>query len=156
MIIMRIIFVFFSLLFLICCNTNTVSNYSVFVEDSWHADSIITFNHSVVDSITKHNLYLKIRHTTDFEYQNIFLFVDFQEKRDTIEIALSEKNGKWLGSGFGDIKEVEYCFAKEMIFNSKKTSKVTVEQAMRYGDQPVITNLKGIIALGINIKKSED
>jgi gliding motility-associated lipoprotein GldH len=153
---MRIIFVFLSLLLLVCCNTNTESSYSVFEEDSWHADSIITLNHSVVESTTKHNLYLKIRHTTDFEYQNLFLFVDFQEKRDTIEIALSEKNGKWLGSGFGDIKEVEYCFAKEIIFNSKKTSNVTVEQAMRYGDQPAITNLKGIIALGINIKKSED
>ena len=153
---MRIIFVFLSLLLLVCCNTNTESSYSVFEEDSWHADSIITLNHIVVDTITKQNLYLKIRHTTDFEYQNIFLFVDFQEKRDTIEVTLSEKNGKWLGSGFGDIKEVEYCFAKEIIFNSKKTSNVTVEQAMRYGDQPVITNLKGIIALGINIKKSED
>ena len=153
---MRIIFVFLSLLLLVCCNTNTESSYSVFEEDSWHADSIITLSHSVVDTIIKQNLYLKIRHTTDFEYQNIFLFVDFQEKRDTIEVALSEKNGKWLGRGFGDIKEVEYCFAKEIIFNSKKTSKVTVEQAMRYGDQPVITNLKGIIALGINIKKSED
>ena len=153
---MRIIFVFLSLLLLVCCNTNTESSYSIFEEDSWHADSIITLNHSVVDTITKQNLYLKIRHTTDFEYQNIFLFVDFQEKRDTIEVTLSEKNGKWLGSGFGDIKEVEYCFAKETIFNSKKTSNVTVEQAMRYGDQPVITNLKGIIALGINIKKSED
>ena len=153
---MRIIFVFLSLLLLVCCNTNTESSYSVFEEDSWHADSIITLNHSVVESTTKHNLYLKIRYTTDFEYQNLFLFVDFQEKRDTIEIALSEKNGKWLGSGFGDIKEVEYCFAKEIIFNSKKTTNVTVEQAMRYGDQPVITNLKGIIALGINIKKSEN
>ena len=153
---MRIIFVFLSLLLLVCCNTNTESSYSVFEEDSWHADSIITLNHSVVDTITKQNLYLKIRHTTDFEYQNIFLFVDFQEKRDTIEVTLSEKNGKWLGSGFGDVKEVEFCLAKEIIFNSKKTSNVTVEQAMRYGDQPVITNLKGIIALGINIKKSED
>ena len=153
---MRIIFVFLSLLLLVCCNTNTESSYSVFEEDSWHADSIITLSHSVVDTITKQNLYLKIRHTTDFEYQNIFLFVDFQEKRDTIEVTLSEKNGKWLGSGFGDIKEVEYCFAKETIFNSKKTSNVTVEQAMRYGEQPVITNLKGIIALGVNIKKSDD
>ena len=153
---MRIIFVFLSLFLLACCNTNTESSYSVFEEDSWHVDSIITLNHSVVDTITKQNLYLKIRHTTDFEYQNIFLFVDFQEKRDTIEVTLSEKNGKWLGSGFGDIKEVEYCLAKEIIFNSKKTSNVTVEQAMRYGDQPVITNLKGIIALAINIKKSEN
>ena len=153
---MRIIFGFFILLLLVCCSSNTESSYNVFEENSWHADSLIIFNNNVADSITKQNLYLKIRHTTDFEYQNIFLFVDFQEKRDTIEVTLSEKNGKWLGSGFGDIKEVEYCFAKEIIFNSKKTSNVTVEQAMRYGDQPVITNLKGIIALGINIKKSED
>ena len=153
---MKIIFGFFTLLLLVCCNTKTESSYNVFEEDSWHADSIITLNHDVVDSITKHNLYLKIRHTTDFEYQNIFLFVCFQEKRDTIEVTLSEKSGKWLGRGFGDIKEVEYCFAKEITFNSKKTSIVTVEQAMRYGDLPAITNLKGIIVIGVNIKKSDD
>ena len=74
---MRIIFVFLSLFLLVCCNTNTESSYSVFEEDSWHADSIITLSHSVVDSTTKHNLYLKIRHNTEFEYQNIFLFVYF-------------------------------------------------------------------------------
>ena len=67
-------------------------------------------------------------------------------------------NGLLLNGGKFEIKEIicNKSFAKETIFNSKKTSNVTVEQAMRYGDQPVITNLKGIIALGINIKKSED
>ena len=153
---MKIIFGFFSLLLLACCNTSLNSSYNVFKEDGWHADSIIALNYCVVDSITKHNLYLKVRHNTDFKYQNIFLFVNYQETRDTIEIILSEKNGKWLGKGFGDIKEVEYCFAKDIIFNSKKKSTVIVEQAMRYGDQPVIINLKGIIALGLKIKKSED
>ena len=153
---MRIIFRFIILLLFASCNTNVKSSYNIFEEGSWHTDSIITISHGVVDSTTKHNLYLKVRHNTDFEYQNIFLFVCFQEKRDTIEVTLSEKNGKWLGRGFGDIKEVEYCFAKKITFNSKKTSIVTVEQAMRYGDLPAITNLKGIVALGINIKKSED
>ena len=153
---MRIIFGFFILLLLVCCSSNTESSYNVFEENSWHADSVIIFNNNVADSITKHNLYLKIRHTTDFEYQNIFLFIGFEEIKDTIEVILSEKNGKWLGSGFGDVKEVEYCFAKDITFNSKKTSIVSVEQAMRYGDKPAITNLKAIIALGIKIKKSED
>ena len=152
---MKIIFGFFSLLLLVFCNTKTESSYNVFEEDSWHADSIITFNHDVVDSITKHNLYLKIRHTTDFEYQNIFLFVSFKEKTDTIEVILSEKSGKWLGKGFGDIKEVDYCFAENVNFNSKQANTITIEQAMRYGDEPEITSLKGIIALGLNVEKSE-
>ena len=108
-----------------------------------------------VDSTTKHNLYLKVRHSIDFEYQNIFLFVSFKEKTDTVEVVLSEKSGKWLGKGFGDIKEVDYCFAENVTFNSKKASTITIEQAMRYGDEPEITSLKGIIALGINIEKSE-
>ncbi|MFL2575509.1 MAG: gliding motility lipoprotein GldH [Flavobacteriales bacterium] len=153
---MRIIFGLFSLFLLTCCNTNTESTYKIFEENSWNSDSIITLNQTVVDSTTRHNLYLKIRHSTDFEYQNIFLFIDFQETRDTIEVILSEKNGKWLGKGVGDVKEVEHCFAKDITFSSKKTSIVNIEQAMRYGDQPVITNLKGIIALGLKIKKSED
>ena len=153
---MRIIFSFFTLLLLASCNTSVNSSYNVFKEDSWHTDSIITLNYGVVDSTTKYNLYLKVRHSTDFEYQNIFLFVNFKEKTDTVEVVLSEKNGKWLGKGFGDIKEVEYCFAKNITLNSKQVSTITVEQAMRYGKEPEITRLKGIIALGLNIKKSED
>ncbi len=153
---MRIIFSFFTLLLLASCNTSVNSSYNVFKEDSWHTDSIITLNYGVVDSITKYNLYLKVRHSTDFEYQNIFLFVNFKEKTDTVEVVLSEKNGKWLGKGFGDIKEVDYCFAKNITLNSKQVSTITFEQAMRYGEEPEITRLKGIIALGLNIKKSED
>jgi gliding motility-associated lipoprotein GldH len=152
---MRIIFSFFSLLLFANCNTNVNSSYNIFKEDSWHTDSIITISHGVVDSTTKHNLYLKVRHNTDFEYQNIFLFVSFKEKTDTIEVILSEKNGKWLGKGFGDIKEVDYCFAENVTFNSNQAISITIEQAMRYGDEPEITSLKGIIALGINVKKSE-
>ena len=153
---MRIIFSFFSLFLLVSCisNVNT-SSYNIFKEDTWHTDSIITLRHSIVDSLTKYDLYLKVRHNTDFEYQNIFLFVSFKEQTDTIEVILSEKNGKWLGKGFGDIKEVDYCFAKNTTLNSKQSSSIIVEQAMRYGDEPAITSLKGIIALGINVKKSE-
>ena len=53
------------------------------------------------------------------------------------------------------IKEVDYCFAENVTFNSKQSSAITIEQAMRYGDKPEITSLKGIIALGLNVKKSE-
>ena len=152
---MRIIFSFFSLLLFASCNTSVKSSYNIFKENSWHTDSIITISHGIVDSTTKHNLYLKVRHNTDFEFQNIFLFVSFKEKTDTIEVILSEKSGKWLGKGFGDIKEVDYCFAENVIFNSKKSSTIFIEQAMRYGDEPEITKLKGIIALGVNVEKSE-
>jgi gliding motility-associated lipoprotein GldH len=152
---MKIIFSFFILLLFASCNISVNSSYNIFEEGSWHTDSIITLTHGVVDSTTKHNLYLKVRHSTDFEYQNIFLFVRFKEKIDTVEVILSEKNGKWLGKGFGDIKEVDYCFAENVTFNSKQASTVTIEQAMRYGDEPEIRSLKGIIALGINVKKSE-
>jgi len=153
---MRIIFSFFSLFLLASCTSDVnTSSYNIFKEDTWHTDSILTLRHGIVDSVTKHNIYLKVRHNTDFEYQNIFLFVSFKQKTDTIEVILSEKNGKWLGKGFGDIKEVDYCFAKNITLNSKQSSSITVEQAMRYGDEPAITSLKGIIALGINVKKSE-
>ena len=152
---MRIIFSFFSLLLFASCNTNVNSSYNIFKDDSWHTDSIITISHGVVDSTTKHNLYLKVRHSIDFEYQNIFLFVSFKEKTDTVEVVLSEKSGKWLGKGFGDIKEVDYCFAENVTFNSNQAISITIEQAMRYGDEPEITSLKGIIALGLNIEKNE-
>ena len=80
---MKIIFGFFSLLLLVFCNTKTESSYNVFEEDSWHADSIITLNHNVVDSTTKHNLYLKLD-TLRILNIKIFFYLYVFKKKETL------------------------------------------------------------------------
>ena len=62
---------------------------------------------------------LKVRETTDYEYQNLFLFSHTEETKDTIEIVLSDKKGKWKGKGVGDIRETCFLLEGGKMFNKK-------------------------------------
>ena len=77
-------------------------------------------------------------------------------KKDTIEIMLASKNGKWLGSGISDVREVEYVFDKNRIFSKKGEYKIRVEQAMRYGPKDKIENLEHILDIGLIVSEHHD
>ena len=73
------------------------------------------------DTSLTYDLYAMIRHTTNYRFQNLFLFTEIQSKKDTLEIILSEKNGKWRGKGFGDVKELKIkIYHLENLFNKLK------------------------------------
>jgi len=141
--------------FVSCANKQGQEKYHVFHEEKWNTDSIVAISLSELDTNSSYNMALKVRHNIDYEYQNLFLFVDFQDKRDTVEIILSEKSGRWTGRGFGDIKEQEILFKDQVFFSKEKQNKLFFEQAMRYGDRESINELKGIIAIGIGVNQND-
>ena len=113
------------------------------------------FKYTISDTTIKYDLSLKIRHTIDYEFQNLFFFLE-DIKKDTIEIILASKNGKWLGSGISDVREVEYVFDKNRIFSKKGEYKIRVEQAMRYGPKDKIENLEHILDIGLIVSEHHD
>ena len=141
---------------LISCNSSTVfEDYKSFENQSWNADSSVSFNYSVRDTTSLNQLIIKVRHTTDYEFQNLFLFVK-AEKTDTLEILLANKEGMWLGKGIGDIREIEFVYENNKVFNKKGSLIVEVEQAMRYGKLEKIQNLNHISAIGLSIQKQDE
>ena len=111
---MRNSLLFFFPVILSFCGNPTHEDYHSFDDLGWSADSIVEFKYFVADTIKKYDLSLKIRHTVEYEFQNLFLFLGGGNK-DTIEIILANKNGKWLGSGVSSIRELEYVF--DMLIN---------------------------------------
>ncbi|MEC7863768.1 MAG: gliding motility lipoprotein GldH [Bacteroidota bacterium] len=145
---------FFSIIFSSCGNPPH-EDYHSFGDLGWSADSIVEFKYSVADTIKKYDLSLKIRHTVEYEFQNLFLFLGGGNK-DTIEIILANKNGKWLGSGVSSIRELEYVFDTERVFSKKGDYKLRLEQAMRYGPADKIENLEHILDVGLIVSEHND
>ena len=146
----------FAVLF-ISCNSNIVfEDYKSFENQSWNADSSVIFNYSVVDTTNRNQLIVKVRHTVDYDFQNLFLFIKSAEEKDTIEILLANKEGMWFGNGISDIREVEVVYKKDKLFGKKGDYTIEVEQAMRYGALEKIQNLKNISAIGIRIQKQDE
>jgi gliding motility-associated lipoprotein GldH len=140
----------------ISCNNNVVfDDYKTFENQIWNSDSSVVFDYSASDTICNHKLVIKVRHTTDYEFQNLFLFVT-AEKTDTLELLLANKGGKWLGKGIGDVREIEFVYRQDKVFAKKGEVTFEIEQAMRYGELEKIQHLNNIKAIGLSIQKQND
>ena len=152
---MRILLFFVVVGFVSCQNENKKEVYHSFNNNTWNTDSIVSFELDNIDTTSSHDLYLMVRHTTNFKFQNLFLFTNFENQQDTLELFLSEKSGKWLGKGFGEIKELKIRIKENVNFKENQDQIFSVEQAMRYEDLEKIINLTEIVAVGIGLYKSE-
>ena len=152
---MRILLFFIAIGFVSCQNDNKKVVYHSFNNNTWNTDSIVSFDFDNIDTTSSHDLYLMVRHTTNFKFQNLFLFTNFENQQDTLELFLSEKSGRWLGKGFGEIKELKIRIKENVNFKENQDQIFSIEQAMRYEDLEKIINLTEIVAVGIGLYKSE-
>jgi len=144
-----LLFVFFS------CDKTVYESHNSFEEKSWNTDSVITFNYNISDTLNSYEMSILVRHTVDYEYQNLFLFLS-GDLNDTIELELADKIGKWKGSGLSDIREFEYLFANNKVFSKKGNHSINIEQAMRFGAEEKIQNLEHVSDIGLIIRKQND
>ena len=152
---MRILLFFLVVGFVSCQNENKKEVYHSFNNNTWNTDSIVSFELDNIDTTSSYDLYLMVRHTTNFKFQNLFLFTNFENQQDTLELFLSEKSGRWLGKGFGEIKELKIRIKENVNFKENQDQIFSLEQAMRYEDLEKIINLTEIVAVGIGLYKSE-
>lgn len=97
---------------------------------------------------------VNVRHTNDYPYSNLYLFVvisspDGNHLRDTLELNVADNTGKWYGtSTLGDIYSISKIYKKNVRFAQKGTYNFYISQAMR------LTQLQGITDVGIRIEKA--
>jgi len=143
----------FLLLLLASCNDKVLFDENREIEEmSWSLTNLKSFTYQVEDTLTPCNFYLNIRHSEDYAFSNLYLFMrtDFpngEAARDTMEFVLQDNDGKWKGSGAGTIRDNSILFKKNLRFPLKGEYKFTLEQAMRE------TDLKGISEIGLRIEK---
>ncbi len=137
------------------CDPDRVFEKNIVVENrSWPLTEQVCFNVEITDTLSLNNFYINIRHTTDYKYSNIFLFLnigfpDSNNSRDTIELTLADIGGRWFGKGMGKIKESRILLNKGIVFPEAGIYKFCFEQAMRTEE------LKGIEDIGIRIEKMQ-
>lgn len=141
--------------FLFSCDNVTYENYYSFSDNKWNTDSVVSFKYTISDTTKKYDLKLRFRHTVNYEFQNLFLFLEGKQQ-DTLELMLSNKSGKWLGSGVCDIREVECVFAKDVVFMKGGEHELKIEQAMRYGSVEKIENLENSLDIGLIISQGDE
>lgn len=143
----------------ISCDSDRVFDDYKSLPNQWNKDSILTFNFKNIDTLQTYNLFINVRNNNDFEYSNLFLISEIQFPQgkvitDTLEYEMAAPNGKWLGTGFGDVKENKLWYKEKVQFPESGNYKVSIKHAMRKnGSEQGIENLKGITEIGFRIEK---
>ena len=133
------------------CNTNILFDQNVSLpQEGWHKNDAVNFNVNINDSINSFKFKLNIRNTTDYRYSNLYIFLitklpNGNISRDTIECILANNEGKWLGKGWGNIKENNIVLKSNLRFPLTGNYKFILQQAMR------VDTLKGINDMGLSI-----
>lgn len=136
------------------CDSNRVFEENIKIADNkWAAAKPVILQMNITDTVLPHNVYINIRNASHYPFSNIFLFMnttfpDGKLDRDTLEIMLAGKDGKWLGEGLGDIWDNRILFKKNVSFPLKGEYRFELTQAMRLDPLP------GIMDVGMRVERS--
>ncbi|MGP8216959.1 MAG: gliding motility lipoprotein GldH [Bacteroidia bacterium] len=141
---------------IIFCSCNKGVMYQKYIsipDNTWLANKPVTFTVSVDDTINYYNVFVNIRNADDYDFGNLYLFVDITApnrvtERDTMNCILADNAGRWLGNGLGDIWDNKIWFKKNARFH-KGEYKFTYTQAMR------VDTLQQIMDVGLRIEKAQ-
>lgn len=142
-----------ALVLLAACSPQPVyEQYRPVSPSGWNADSLEKFSFSIEDTLQPYNVKVNIRNKGDYEFSNLWLFVDIVSPdssviRDTVEFLLAEPGGKWYGRGIGDLFDAQYLYRSNVRLPMCGEYTIILQQGMRDD------NLKGIHDIGLRIEK---
>jgi gliding motility-associated lipoprotein GldH len=147
-----------AVLLLAGCDGDIVHQSDMPVEGAaWDRAWKPAFAVDITDTISAHNVFIDIRHTGDYPYSDLYLFITatgpgLPTTRDTVECLLADPTGKWYGKGqgfiFADRVEAEVLYQVNRRFPRKGRYTFQLEQAMR--DE----RLPGVIDVGLSVKRA--
>jgi len=143
------------MLFLSSCDSNRIfEENKELINNCWSSDNIIKFEVDIDSLETPTNFYINIRISEGYPYSNLFLFIkttfpNGKMANDTLDCILADLNGKWIGSGMGDIYDNQIPFKKNVLFPEKGKYVFELQHGMRQDIIPLILDV------GLRIEKVE-
>ncbi len=144
----------FALIFIAsaCKESPVYEDYVNIPDYEWTKDYVARFDVDIKDSIQGHNIYVNIRNTGKYPYSNLWLFVkqiapNGEVSEDKFECHLASNTGKWYGSGFGDIFDLQLPYKSEIQFKKPGLYTFEIVQGMRNDSLP------GIVNVGLKLDK---
>lgn len=147
------IVLFCSVLQFSCGKTALFDDNLAIRNEIWTPDNNALFRVEVKDTTKTYKFFVNVRHTVEYRFSNLYVFLNTKFpngniSRDTIECVLAAPDGKWLGKGFGELRQNQILLNAALRFPLKGEYVFEIEQGMR------VKELAGITDIGIRIEKS--
>ena len=144
------LFIFSVLLLCVSCDRPILDIHS-FTDNEWVVEDTITFDFNIKDATVKKELSLFFRNTLNYEFRNLFLLMELYGEgyileTDTIEYAIADKYGQWLGSGLGETRDNYFLLNQSYNFPKTGNYRIVIKHGMR--SNPLV----GVSKLGFKFK----
>jgi gliding motility-associated lipoprotein GldH len=122
-------------------------------ETGWTIDNPVRFMAEITDTNQLYDIYITVRHNTDYEWMNLFLFLKtlypcLEFSRDTLECFLADETGRWFGRGSSSVRTGTMLFQRNVRFTQIGNHQFIFTHGMR------TENLQNIMDLGMEIVPS--
>jgi gliding motility-associated lipoprotein GldH len=147
------LFVFSGLCLSSCKKLDVYEKNTTIPSHQWQYSTQPSFDFTITDTTSYYYLYVVLRHTDAYRYNNIWLNIGTQFPGDSIrqqrfDIMLGTDAKGWEGTGMDDIWEVRKPLTKEPVKLSKMGNyKFFVAQVMRENPLP------NIMSVGIRVER---
>jgi len=138
-----------------CKQLDVFEKNTIIPKQAWKRDFPCSGTFTITDTSAYYQMYIVLRHTDAYEYNNIWLNVGLKSPKDTmyfqkVNFNLGDDNRGWYGSGMDDIWEIRCLLTnKPRKFIKPGEYKFEMFQIMR--NNP----LKNILNAGIRVEKVE-
>jgi gliding motility-associated lipoprotein GldH len=149
------------LLFAACDASGVFDQYQSLEENVWSQGNPVEFEFQVSDTLTQNQLYINIRNNKEYAYSNLFIITHLNLPNgkkivDTLEYAMADQMGEFLGSGISEIKESKLWYKENYTFPVNGNYKLSIHQAMRSnGSVEGVKALEGVTDVGFRIEKAQ-
>ncbi len=147
---------FFILFFtaLVACGTIDIyEKTKAFSSHSWKSSETPSFTFYIEDTTALYNIFLVLRHTDAYNYNNIWVNLTLKGPGDTVtirrEFVLANNKQGWLGSSMDDIIEHRIPFNDKPAALRKGNYTFTLQQDMRED------SLDHIMNAGVRVEKAK-
>ena len=151
---MNRLFTFLLPVLLVSCSYNGEDVYMHSLNGAWQKKATQKFEFEIKDSQNPKNIIFVVRNNNDYPYSNIRIFSKLYNKEnngktDTLNYILAEPNGEWIGTGFGETKEILFQYKLNYKFPKNGKYFIDVQHAMRRD------TLAGVEDFGIKIESAK-
>ena len=126
----------------------------------WDNKEAVTFQLPELDSLGTYNVFINLRNTNDYPFNNIFLIttMEFPHGKtviDTLEYRMAYPDGSWMGEGIGSVKDNKLWYKEGVRFFEEGIYTLSIEQAVRNNGQvDGVKELEGIAEVGYSIERA--
>ena len=159
----KILFAFIVTVIFLGCNDNILYREFINLGNSWSLNKKVRFtiDKTFFSTENEYDIYIHLRNNNEYQYNNIFLIGIIKDsikiiEKDTLEYAMADSEGKWLGKGFLSLKESKLWWKSNYRFTEVNSLTFEIDQVTRKnGSQYQDEDLNGIIDIGLSIEISD-